>query len=264
MFAAGELSTILCSILAGWFAWREGIPGGGVLYIVAIVVALIAGISAFFPKGDFFKARNAWRGRQSADHPVSYAAKVDKSELPRKLKYPPRANVASLFFLENFGPKFTNTPDGHIETDIAGASCIAGLMLLRNTAPVLTPESSGVTVLSDIQDAQNELLKYMQNTAAFLGLDPQSGWDTPISSEHQSMFDTLELTKRLEQPFYDACRLAKTPKESWAHAAALAALKLIVAGNQLQILDQDVGKGLAAYYLAAGAKTVPNPLPQSD
>lgn len=264
MFAAGEFSTILCSILAGWFAGREGLPGGGILYIVSIIVAVIAGSTAFFPKGDFFKARNAWRDRQSAGHPLNYPPKADKSELPRKLKYPPRANIASLMFLQNFGPEFTHTPGGHIETDIAGASCIAGLMLVRSLAPVLTPVSSDVAVLSDIQDAQNELLTYMQNTAALIGLDPQSGWDTPISSDHQPMFDTLELIKRLEQPFYDACRLAKISKQYWAHAAALAAIKLIAAGNQLQILDQDVGKGLAAHYLAAGAKMNPDPQPQSE
>lgn len=64
MFAAGETSTVVCTLAAGWFAWHENIPGGGILFIVSIFVVLIATISGFFPKGDFTKALNAWKGRQ--------------------------------------------------------------------------------------------------------------------------------------------------------------------------------------------------------
>ncbi|MEP7284421.1 MAG: hypothetical protein ABI947_01475 [Chloroflexota bacterium] len=61
MFAAGEISTIVCSLASGWFAWAANFPGGSVLLVVAIIVSLVAFISAFFPKGDFNKALKALR-----------------------------------------------------------------------------------------------------------------------------------------------------------------------------------------------------------
>jgi len=61
MFAAGETSSIVCSLAAGWFAGYERIPGGGILLIVAIVASLFAIVSAFFPKGDYAKALGALR-----------------------------------------------------------------------------------------------------------------------------------------------------------------------------------------------------------
>ncbi len=59
MFAAGESSTAICSILAGWYAWRQGIPGGLVLFWVMVVFNLLSTVAtARFPRGDYHKA---WR-----------------------------------------------------------------------------------------------------------------------------------------------------------------------------------------------------------
>ena len=62
MFAAGEVSSIVCSFAAGWFAWHEAIPGGSVLFVISIIFVFVASVTAFFPKGDFLKALNALRG----------------------------------------------------------------------------------------------------------------------------------------------------------------------------------------------------------
>ncbi len=67
MFAAGETATTVCSIVAGWYAWYKGIPGGGVLLVVSIIWSLAATIStAQFPKGDYAKAIRALRHDQHA------------------------------------------------------------------------------------------------------------------------------------------------------------------------------------------------------
>jgi hypothetical protein len=59
MFAAGETSTAVCSILAGWYAWQSGIPGGIVLFWVMVVFNLLSTVAtARFPRGDYHKA---WR-----------------------------------------------------------------------------------------------------------------------------------------------------------------------------------------------------------
>jgi hypothetical protein len=62
MFAAGETSTTLFGVAAAWYALSTGIPGSGILLIVAIVwVALATVLTAISPKGDYAKALRALR-----------------------------------------------------------------------------------------------------------------------------------------------------------------------------------------------------------
>lgn len=59
MFAAGETSTAVCTLLAGWYAWQRNIPGGLILFVVMIVFNVISTVStARIPRGDYNKA---WR-----------------------------------------------------------------------------------------------------------------------------------------------------------------------------------------------------------
>ena len=60
MFAAGETSSSVCSILAGLYAWRSGIPGGLALFIFAVIFAVFASYTtAVKPRGDYAKALKA-------------------------------------------------------------------------------------------------------------------------------------------------------------------------------------------------------------
>lgn len=66
MFSAGETSTAICSLLAGWYAWQSGIPGGQSLFYTMVVFNLISTIvTAIVPRGDYTKARRALRGAAS-------------------------------------------------------------------------------------------------------------------------------------------------------------------------------------------------------
>lgn len=61
-FAAGETSTTLCTVLAAVLALLVGVPGAGVILVVAIVWVLLAVVTTTFtPKGDYYKARQALR-----------------------------------------------------------------------------------------------------------------------------------------------------------------------------------------------------------
>jgi hypothetical protein len=63
MFSAGESSTAICSILAGYYAWRSGIPGGQVLFWVMVGFNLFSTVvTALVPRGDYAKA---WRALHS-------------------------------------------------------------------------------------------------------------------------------------------------------------------------------------------------------
>jgi hypothetical protein len=62
MFAAGETSTAVCSILSAWYCWRAGIPGGLVWLIVMVVFNAFSTVAtARFPRGDYAKALSALR-----------------------------------------------------------------------------------------------------------------------------------------------------------------------------------------------------------
>ncbi len=62
MFAAGESASILWTVLAGLYAWRSHIPGGGIILAVAAFLAVIGVISTTqMPRGDYAKAIRALR-----------------------------------------------------------------------------------------------------------------------------------------------------------------------------------------------------------
>jgi hypothetical protein len=63
MFGAGESSTAVCSVLAGYYAWRSGIPGGQILFWVMVAFNLFSTVvTALVPRGDYAKA---WRALHS-------------------------------------------------------------------------------------------------------------------------------------------------------------------------------------------------------
>jgi hypothetical protein len=64
MFSAGESSTAVCSILAGYYAWRSGTPGGQILFWVMVGFNLFSTVvTALVPRGDYAKA---WRALHAA------------------------------------------------------------------------------------------------------------------------------------------------------------------------------------------------------
>lgn len=63
MFAAGESSTAVFSILAGLYAWQSGVPGGRLLFWIMVIFNLLSTIiTAVVPRGDYAKA---WRALHS-------------------------------------------------------------------------------------------------------------------------------------------------------------------------------------------------------
>ncbi len=106
-------------------------------------------------------------------------------------------NEAANEFLQSFGPPLTKTTSVHIQTDIAGAGSVAGLMLLRAQVPDLGAMKPGDVVISDVYQGQGDLLDFMARVASNMGLESQGDWDTPISKENEPLISTLELTHML-------------------------------------------------------------------
>ncbi len=64
MFAAGETSTTICSILVAWYAYTQGVPGGRFFLIAMVVYSVIVTVvTALTPRGDYAKALNALHAR---------------------------------------------------------------------------------------------------------------------------------------------------------------------------------------------------------
>lgn len=61
-YAAGETSTTICTVLAAGAGLLAGVPGSPVIFVIAIVWVLLATVTTtLFPKGDYYKARQALR-----------------------------------------------------------------------------------------------------------------------------------------------------------------------------------------------------------
>lgn len=173
-----------------------------------------------------------------------------------KREYPTIHDAANAFIV-NFGPAFTETPAGHIETDIAGAACIAGSCLLRSAGIDLSTLPAGSVLLSEPVNERLEILFQFAAVAAYQVQLPMESSAVDVPPEHQPLLDVVDLVRKLRTPFENACEKGKVKREFHPHVGVLTAMKLVKAGQQLQLLDPTIGRSLLAQYLVAGAKTVP-------
>jgi len=178
-------------------------------------------------------------------------------ELKELKRIYPALNASADKFLDSFGPSLTLTPDGHIETDIAGAASLAGSKVLRAAVSDLDRHPAGQVILAEVYDGQDALLRFMAGVAAGMELSADDSWDEPVSPDHKPLLEVPELVGKLQHPLRRAALQAKIPTQFHGHVAALTAMKLVAGGHLSGLLDQAIGRSLAAYYVIAGSKTVP-------
>lgn len=161
--------------------------------------------------------------------------------------------------LSLLGPEFTGTPEGHIQTDIAAACSLSGLMVLQEAVSDL-PEhvrkaQPGTVILSDCHSLQDEVIGFMANFCASNGFTGQV-WDD-FAGKNDPMFDCAEMTRRLAPSFYKACTGAD--RRLLKFVAAAAGARILMAGVEMSLLDESRAKGLATWNIIAGSKTMPYP-----
>ena len=178
-------------------------------------------------------------------------------ELAKLKREYPTIHDAANSFIVCLGPAFTETPAGHIETDIAGAACIAGSCLLRSAGVDLSTLPAGSVLLSEPVNEQLEGLFRFVSVAAYQVQLPMESSVVEVPPEHQPLFEVVDIVRKLRTPFESACRKGKVKLEFHPHVGVLTAMKLVKAGQELQLLDHAIGRSLLAQYLVAGAKTVP-------
>ena len=182
---------------------------------------------------------------------------ISQAEIGKR--WPALQSVAS-DILSQVGPGFTQTSYVHIQTDIAAVASLAGLMLLQETvADLMTPilqVGPGQVVLSEVHAGQELVIRFMAGVAMGSGLNPE-GFFQSVPEGNDPMFACEEMVSRLAPGFYSACAREKLDRNYYKFAAALASVRLIGAGMEMQILDQRIGASIASYYLVAGSKTLP-------
>lgn len=166
-------------------------------------------------------------------------------------------NEAASDMLDMFGPGFTNTPEGHIETDISAAASLAGLMILRSKVPAVGAMPPGSAILFPMDEEMDLIHNFMTGVSVSMELDPSGGWDTDIPDGNRPLFSIPDMTRKTEKDFLAICNGHNLQTEYFPFVAILGSLKIVSAGKQMGLLDENTGKSLAAYYLYAGARTVP-------
>ena len=166
---------------------------------------------------------------------------------------------ASSEMMQLFGPKFTNTPKGHVETDISAAASLAGLLILRSRFPALPPMKPGTVFLSPMDEEMNMIHRFMAGVCGALNLDPKDGWNTTIPKENMPLYSIPEMTRKIERDSLAICGRHNLQKELFPYPAVLTSMRLVSAGNRMHILDQNIGKALVAYHVYPGARTIPYP-----
>ena len=171
----------------------------------------------------------------------------------------PEISAASNDLLGLLGPGFMNIPEGHVETDIAAAASLAGLMILKSKGFDLGIFTPGSVLLTELDTGMDEIWIFMMAAAGAMGLDPSGGWDQEIPEAHKPRYTIPEMTHKIEKEFLALCSRHQLDKGFFPHVAVLAALKLVYAADKMRMLDQNIGKALVGYHVVAGAKTVPYP-----
>ena len=146
----------------------------------------------------------------------------------------------------------------HAETAITAAGSLAGYFLLKQTEIDVSKLPPGSPVFTDgVNELGPKMVGFMSTVCVKLGMDGQTGWNTPISNEHKPLRQGIDLVRLLYPAFENIVAKYKIPAEGKAIVSAAAAIKLVkmASGN----LNPEIGKAIAIFSLVAGSKTVPLP-----
>jgi hypothetical protein len=173
----------------------------------------------------------------------------------------PKFSAVSHEMIAGFGPKFTHTKNGHIQTDIAACGSLAGLMILQEVVTdleeIIKKTSPGNVILSEVHESQNEVFKFIHSLLVSNRFATRAEFDRKIIEDNKPLLDCHEMTKRLAPAFYSLCAKAGLEREFYKYAAASGGFLLIVSGSKTGLLQSDIGETILDYYVVAGSKTIP-------
>ena len=153
--------------------------------------------------------------------------------------------------------KLTGT---NIAKDIALSAEMGGLMLLRASKVDLSKLAAGNVLLGVIpDDVYKQIDRFIFGWAATNGLDT-----TQISKEEFSNFlkghnDYFPELTKYENGFYEICRMNGIKTEYYPFVAISSAMKLVLVGDKMKLLNGKSGRAIVHYHVICGSKKVPYP-----
>jgi hypothetical protein len=145
--------------------------------------------------------------------------------------------------------------DTDFKGDLTLAAEMAGLKMLRNSGADLGRRTPGHILLSAIpEEAYRQMERFLHSWCLVNAIPVETFRDVQLPPEDMEYAPQVV---RLEPAFDSACRVHAVPPEDAAYAAALAALKLVAAGRNLQLMDSRVAQYMTYYHIIAASKTVP-------
>jgi len=156
---------------------------------------------------------------------------------------------------ETAGLFLKELPGNDIKKDVILAAELAGLLLQRGSDVDLSKLEPGNVVLGAIDDETYELMhRFLFAAAQSGGLDP-TGLFKPELPEDIDVYYP-EITE-YETRLYSICKDQDVKPEYYPFISAFTAIRLIMAGAELEIMEPGAGLAMTLYHINAGSKTVP-------
>ncbi|HNT78089.1 MAG TPA: hypothetical protein PKH77_24005 [Anaerolineae bacterium] len=158
--------------------------------------------------------------------------------------------------IDKAAAEFLSTlPGENFTRVIALAAEIAGLQLLRATQMDLSQFPPGSALLGAVSDeAYEPMQQFVYRWTMSNGLSDTGEVDVPADATGY-----LPEVAQHELAFRAICERHDLPVAYYPYAAAVTALKLVLAGERLKLLEPNVGLTTMVYHVIVGSKTAPCP-----
>lgn len=158
--------------------------------------------------------------------------------------------------IDQAAAEFLSTlPGENFTRVIALAAEIAGLQLLRATAIDLAQFPPGGVLLDAVPDESYEQMQqFVYGWTMSNGLGDTGEAEVPAEATAY-----LPEVAQHERTFRAICQRHSLPAEYYPYVAAVTALKLVLAGERLKLLEPNVGLMTMVYHVIVGSKTAPYP-----
>jgi hypothetical protein len=159
-------------------------------------------------------------------------------------------NTAAGIFLEKLS-------GNNLKEDICIAAEMVGLKLLRASNIDLSGMAPGTALLGAISESAYENIhRFMIEWALSNGMNPKKISQLRIPEDAKDYHP--EITN-LEQLFDEMCQRITLTVAYYPFVATTSAMRLVLAGEKLGLLDSTTGLAITLFHIFAGSKTVPYP-----
>lgn len=183
------------------------------------------------------------------------------TQQPSNTPIPPQITTAAQAFRGEILARLNDERGVHAETAVATAARMAGMFMFRSFNLDLgkPPIAPGTAVLSDqANEAGPGMLQLLAGVAGGLGLKIDTGrLGAPTPKDNEPQLTTLATEEKFE-PAFEALRRAHGLNDVEAAQACAIAAVLLVRDTQ-QVLDINIGFGLALFGVVEGSKSAPVP-----